>query len=250
MRLLRRLAALATVLALTWLLAPSAMAGGPTSVLLTSPASSETASLYYSDEDYAELSNLLVTSPEREQGQRPPGLHMEVGTRQINVTWLVHDVQPWRLDQVYLSKRPEVVWIHTSTDMETQQGTWHKAGHPKDLFLLVKKLGLLGRTSSEGGGAQPPPAWEQGEDQSQNPGEAGAPEEQSAAPPATDPAAATATATATDGSTDWWWAIPGLAAGAVLALVLRPLASRLPRPPFGRGGGTPETGPRQQLLDT
>lgn len=53
-----------------------------------------------------------------------------------------------------------------------------------------------------------------------------------------------------DGSTDWWWAIPGLAAGAVLALVLRPLASRLPRPPFRRDGGEPEAGPRQQLLDT
>lgn len=59
-----------------------------------------------------------------------------------------------------------------------------------------------------------------------------------------------AAAAAGDGSTDWWWAIPGPAAGAVPALVLRPPASRLPRPPFGRGDGKPEAGPRQQLLDT
>ncbi|MEU0398105.1 hypothetical protein ABZ208_36215 [Streptomyces sp. NPDC006208] len=52
LRLLRRLAALATVLALTWFFAPSAVAGGPTSVLITSPESEEAAALYYANEDY------------------------------------------------------------------------------------------------------------------------------------------------------------------------------------------------------
>ncbi|MGH1555107.1 hypothetical protein ACRAWF_34080 [Streptomyces sp. L7] len=49
-----------------------------------------------------------------------------------------------------------------------------------------------------------------------------------------------------DDGTDWWWAIPGAAAGAVLALVMRPFALRL-SPNRWRKGREPE--PRQELRD-
>ncbi|BFO14693.1 hypothetical protein SHKM778_10810 [Streptomyces sp. KM77-8] len=44
-------------------------------------------------------------------------------------------------------------------------------------------------------------------------------------------------------STDWWWAIPGVLAGAALALLLRPHATRL----IQRRKDDP--GPKQELLD-
>ncbi|MFD9221226.1 hypothetical protein ACFWDI_14710 [Streptomyces sp. NPDC060064] len=243
MRLLRRLAALATVLALTWIFAPSAVAGGPTSVLITSPESGETASLYYSDKEYTALLDLLGAEKVKGRKERPPSLDMAVGTRQVNVTWMVHDVAPWRVDRVYPGERPGLVWIHTATEPTPQQGYWHQARNPAELTRLFKKLGLMGKKSGGSGVAMFPPAW--GEEQGQDRGgssEAAAPPQEERRQPAA--------AAAGDGTTDWWWAISGLAAGAVLALVLRPVASRLPRPPFGRGGGTPETGPRQELLDS
>jgi hypothetical protein len=141
-------------------------------------------------------------------------------------------------DRVYPSDRAGVVWIHTAREMESQRGYWHQARQPAELSGLFKKLGLMGKKSGGAGVAEYPPAWDDGQSQDQG-------QSQKEAEPATAPAAAPAS---DDTTTGWWWAIPGLAAGAALTLVLRPLASRLPRPPFGRGG-TPEPGPRQQLLD-
>ncbi|MER5459229.1 hypothetical protein ABT010_00750 [Streptomyces sp. NPDC002668] len=240
MRLLRRLAALAAVLALTWILAPSAVAGGPTSVLITSPESGETASLYYSDKEYTTLLGLLGADRVKGQKERPPSLDMAVGTRQINVTWMAHDVAPWRVDRVYPGERPGFVWIHTSTEPTSQKGYWHQARNPAELTRHLKKLGLMGKKSGGSGVAMFPPAWGQEQDRGRSSEAAAPPHEERPRP----------TAAAADGGTDWWWAIPGLAAGAVLALVLRPVVSRLPRPPFGRGSGAPETRPRQELLDS
>ncbi|WP_328861524.1 hypothetical protein [Streptomyces sp. NBC_00306] len=245
MRLLRRLAALATVLALSWVFAPSAVAGGPTSVLVTSPESGETASLYSSNAEYGSLLKLLGEGPTKGQTDRPPSLDMALGTRQITVTWMIHDVQPWRVDQVYPGDRAGLVWIHTATNLETRQGYWHQARQPAELTALFTKLGLMGEKNGGAGVAQFPPARD-GEQQPA-PGPAEEPAEEAAG--AGSAAAPTAAARTSDGTEGWWWAIPGLVGGAVLALVLRPVVSRLRRPPFGRGDGTRETGPRQQLLD-
>ncbi|WP_329035260.1 hypothetical protein OIE71_21220 [Streptomyces sp. NBC_01725] len=227
----RRLAALVTVTALTWVFAPSAVAGGPTSVLITSPESAETASLYNSDAEYEALSKQLGGEgmgalPEGRK-KRPGSLDSAMGSRQINVTWMVHDVQPWRLDRVYPSADTSEIWIHTSTDLRgTETGVWHRAEEPAALRALLKRIGVMGEKTARGAGAALPPAGET-EEASERDEAAGAP----------------------SGGTDgWWWAIPALGAGVVLGLVLRPLAGRLPRPPHRRGG-RPETGPRGQLLD-
>ncbi|MGN9792169.1 hypothetical protein ACTMTU_13890 [Streptomyces sp. OZ13] len=237
MRLLRRVAALTVLFALTWVFAPVAAAGGPTSVFLTSPESGETASLYYSDKEYGTLTDLLGPTGSDGTKERPPSLDMAMGTRQITVTWMVHDVDPWRVDRLYPGEARDTVWIHTSTESGGEQGTWHTAQRPGELVELLRELGLMGEKSPSGGGAAGYPApWEQ---------DAGATEEASAESPATPPAedrprpAAAATAT-----TGWWWSIPGLAAGAALALLLSRL---LPSFPLRRGTGDP--GPRQELLD-
>lgn len=220
----------AAVALLVWGASP-ASAGGPTSVLVVSPASEETASLYYDDEEYGELERLLGNSVTGTR-DKPPEADL-ASARQINVTWMVHDVSPWRLDQVFPVSDGQDVWIHTAANLpRTVNGYWHRAERPAELRALLKKLGVMGRAADGTGfaGIMSAP-WEPAR------AETPAPEPETAAAEATAPAAK-------DG-TDWWWALPGAAGGAVLALALRPFATRMPL-----GRRRREAGPRQQLLDS
>lgn len=219
------LGALAAALALALWGAPAASAGGPTSVLVVSPESGETASLYCSDEEYGELERLLGP---RGAGIRtkPPEANL-LAARQINVTWMAHDVSPWRLDQVFPLADGDEVWIHSAENLPEVNGRWHRTKNPAQLRALLKDLGVMGKVSGKGHAIFPRPAQEPGSD-------AGAVEAE---------ASAVASSAADDG-TDWWWALPGLAAGVVLTLVLRPFALRRP---WDRLRGEP--GPRQELRD-
>ncbi|MFE0962141.1 hypothetical protein ACWDCX_06115 [Streptomyces fungicidicus] len=223
--------ALAAALALTVWGASSAFAGGPTSVLVVSPESEETASLYYSDKGYAELERLLGPVGEGTR-ERPPEA-VSASSRLINVTWMVHDVTPWRVDRVFLADADKDVWIHTAAHLgEAPNGLWHRAEHPSDVRKFLFTLGVMGEAAGTGSvsGIYPAP-WET---ESARPGteQGAAAAETRAAPPRGD-------------ATDWWWAIPGVVAGAALALVLRPYLTRLPL--TRRGKDAP--GPRQELLD-
>ncbi|MEV7684225.1 hypothetical protein AB0O64_37700 [Streptomyces sp. NPDC088341] len=237
-RTLRWIGALVALLALTWVCAPSAVAGGPTSVLVASPESGETAALYYSDGDYEELMRQLGAPADpmaRPTGQRerPASLDGAVGSRLINVTWMVHDVRPWRVDQLYPGADPATVWIHTAFEPSSSDGVWHRAKRPAQLHALLRKLGVMGPKTGEGAapGAVVPSA-------------AAGPEKDSGTE------SAGSRSSGADADSVWWWVIPGLAAGVAIGLGVRPLAARLPRPPFRRGGERgPGDGPRQQLLD-
>ncbi|MET9833143.1 hypothetical protein ABZ078_28455 [Streptomyces sp. NPDC006385] len=204
-------------------------------MLLVSPESRKTASLYCSDKEYSELAKLLGT-PGTGTRDKPPEAGL-TAARQINVTWMLHDVTPWRLDRVYPVDDGEAVWIHTAANLDrTTNGTWHRADHPSELRALLKKLDLMGMAPAGGSTAIFPPAWEtSGTDE-------GAENAADAAETATE--AGPARSSGSDASTGWWWALPGAAAGAVLALVLRPFAARLP---LDRLRGEP--GPRQELRD-
>ena len=205
---------LAVVLALMVWCASSASAGGPTSVLVASPASGEANALYYSDEGYEELEQLLGAAG-RGTPDQPPEADL-AGARQINVTWLAHDISPWRLDRVFpVESGARAVWIHTAANMpDTPNGYWHRAEHPAQLCDLLSKLGVMGKVSGEGYTGIFPAPWK-----SETPPAATADTEtaelRTGAPVASD-------------DTDWWWALPGAAGGAVLALVLRRLALRVP----------------------
>jgi len=225
------LGALAAGLALTVWAAPAASAGGPTSVLVVSPESGETASLYYSDDEYEQLERLLGP-PGAGTRTKPPEANL-LAARQINVTWMVHDVSPWRLDQVFPLGDTDEVWIHTAEHVpESVNGHWHRSGDPARLRALLKDLGLMGAAYGEGHAVFPAPGQEAGSD----PG--------AAAPGAVETSSAAAPPAAADDGTEWWWSLPGLAAGAVLALLLRPFALRTLRERPRR-----EPGPRQELLD-
>lgn len=246
-------AGLAAGLALVVMGAPEAMAGGPTSVLVVSPESGQSTALYVSDKEYGELERCLGDIGEGSR-QRPPGLDMGDGSRQINVTWMVHDVRPWRVDRAYPvasgskdgvddvdgkdGKDTAAVWIHTTTDVESMTGAWHKARDPARLTALFKKLGVMGAPTDKGNQAISP-----GVDSAPPPASASNAKPEQAASARTDGAPG-------DGGAGWWWAIPGAAAGAVGALLLRgPLVERRSFLAPVRGRRPHEDGPRQELRD-
>ncbi|MEU9171779.1 hypothetical protein AB0D34_28975 [Streptomyces sp. NPDC048420] len=228
------LGALATALALTVWGAPSAAAGGPTSVLVVSPESGETSSLYYSDEEYGELQRLLGP-PGVGTRSKPPEANL-LAARQINVTWMAHDISPWRLDEIFPLADTDQVWIRTTENVaDSVNGHWHATKNPAQLRALLNDLGVMGKASGEGHAIFPAPGQEPEID-------AGAPDPGAAeVSPTSAPVRASSAA---DDGTEWWWALPGLAAGAVLALVLRPFALRMPWERLRR-----EPGPRQELRD-
>ena len=229
--------ALAVTLALMTWVASSASAGGPTSVLVTSPTSGKATALYYSDKEYDALQKLLGAAGVGAR-EAPPQV-AAANARQINVTWLAHDVSPWRVDQVFpVDSGLRAVWIHTAANMpDTPNGYWHRADHPTELRALLKKLGVMGKSSGDGYAGIFPEPW-----QSDAP-------DPVAGPDTTTTTVTVGTPDPTDGTrwwSNWWWTLPGAAGGAALVLVLRPLASRLP-PGWWRGGR--ESGRRQELRD-
>lgn len=233
---------LTTALGLGLVLAPSASAGGPTSVLVTSPDTGHTTALPVTDRRFAELDHLLGPSG-RGSTERPPSLDEAVGTRQITIVWMALDLTPARADRVFPGDDPDTVWIHTATEMPTTyRGYWHRAAKPKDLVALFTDLGLMEKRSDTAGyAALSPRDWED-----------------TAAYPARDgrdtaslPLSAPSSASGGHGpfeSDGWWWAIPGTAAGAALVLGRQRWTGRQGGRPGG-DGAAPGAGPRQQLLD-
>ncbi|WDV54021.1 hypothetical protein PV963_28510 [Streptomyces coeruleorubidus] len=236
MRVIRELAAattgLAVALALVLMGAPSATAGGGTSVLVVSPTSWQSTALYHDDAAYPRLQALLAHAGGDLDGaaEQPPTLDETTG-HHVTVTWMAHDVTPWRVDHVYPTvPETRAVWIHTKLNPQKPgNGVWHKAERPEELRALLKKLGVMDKTSvASASPSETAPSGSVTDESS----------------PTTAPAAASPPRPGDD--TGWWWALPGAAAGAVLALVLRPLALRLPQAaPLARLRRQP--GPRQEL---
>lgn len=144
-------------ISLSWSsLAAPAAAGGPTSVLLVSPDTGRTASLYTGDPDYDLLAGLLGDSADAGVPAEPSAADAEAHASGagVTVTWLIHDVQVWRVDRIY----PEAAggpWAATQVstggsafigDIPT---TWHVVTRGKELEALLDRLGL--------GAATPPP---------------------------------------------------------------------------------------------
>lgn len=215
--------------------ASSASAGGPTSVLVTSPTSGQATARYYSDKDYDKLAQLLGPSGTGTR-DKPPEADLSVAS-QINVTWLAHDISPWRLDRIFpVESGPRTVWIHTAADVpENLNGHWHRADHPAELRALLAKMGVTGKASDKGRSGIPPAPW-QSEDATAAPeADTGTVAVRASLPDAAD-----------DGWTHWWWTLPGVAAGIALGsggtLLIRRAAAR-------RDAGPPREEPHQELID-
>ncbi|MBP2320289.1 hypothetical protein JOF56_000674 [Kibdelosporangium banguiense] len=130
------------VAALFLLLATPASAGGPTSVLITSPTEQRAAALYMYQSSYSELGSAIGTGQPMADPQAPM-LHGTPGSSAINVTWLIHDVQVWRVDHIFLSAT-DGPWIETYESYEgvkfDQRGVVHRPANASKLTELLTEI--------------------------------------------------------------------------------------------------------------
>jgi hypothetical protein len=222
---------------LSLLVAGPAHAGGPTSVLLVVPGAGQTASLYNADADYEVLAGLVgAFALDGTDGKVDRSGASHVAGSEVTVTWLIHDVQVWRVDQVYVGGHGGP-WISTQQSTEGSQGisgsapVWHTATNSARLIALLDRLGV---NPGSAGSAVDSTGTRAGGDINAN-----------AAPqPATSPAAGSFKAGSTQGvsrtndtgkrsSAELMWGLVGLASGVVITLAAvavfaswRPLSDR------------------------
>lgn len=202
---IRALAVVLTAWVLVMLAPPGpAYAGGPTSVLLSVPGEGRTASLYYTEDAYEELAD-LVGAYDGTGTVDGSGRSHETGTG-VTLTWLIHDVTPWRVDRVYL-QGDGAPWI-ASQVMEgdalsvwDSPVVWHQPANGPELTQLLNSLGV----GQAGKAAEPASPVEPGVTAPDSV------EPASAAPAPTDD---TSDASARDRV---WWGLGGLAGGVLLA---------------------------------
>ncbi len=129
---------------LSMFVAGTAHAGGPTSALLVVPGAGQTASLYNSDADYNSLATLVGAFEAPGKGDRSGTSH-EAGAG-VTVTWLIHDVQVWRVDRIYVVDDGKA-WISTQVDLDgsniwASPVVWHTATDSRGLTTLLTRLGV------------------------------------------------------------------------------------------------------------
>jgi hypothetical protein len=189
-----------------------AHAGGPTSVLLSSPDNGKVVATGYEDKNYSELQALLDMEPKGSDD----GVEHSSGTF-IRATWLIHDMTPWRLDIIY-PDAPGGPWIATTrSDLSTgelpDKPVWHRAADDVKLVKLLVDLGLLhgkGHNDAVGGPTLLPAA-------PQTPAEVAAVD---------DTPTTTVLKTEQKPLLGWRWSIPGFLAGAAAAYLLIRLLPR------------------------
>ena len=117
-----------TLLALAGLAGP-ASAGGPTSVVVTVPGEGRSTALYYTDAAYDRLGEAVGVGGDVEVVSDPGGLATETP---VTLTWLIHDVTPWRVDRVYVLA-DTATWVSTQESLgggplAEVEPVWHRAG--------------------------------------------------------------------------------------------------------------------------
>ncbi|MEV6106414.1 hypothetical protein AB0M28_17075 [Streptomyces sp. NPDC051940] len=176
--------------------ATPAAAGGPTSVLVVNAGSGEAAGLYGSSADYQALDRAVG---EAGKPAAQPRLD-ELGGRRISLTWMLHDVKVWRVDQVYPDAGGGVLVNRRLDSYGEQQTEWFHAADQQRVKEILGRLRVLGPDTGGSMSAPDFPAFEP----------------EAAPAPTPDPAPAASSArSATD---NWWWALAGLAAGPALAV--------------------------------
>lgn len=198
----RTLTLLAALLAVAALGTTPAHAGGPTSVLLSSPP--HVVALGYEDPAYNELQQLTETGAPSDEVDG----EVHSSGRFVRATWLIHDMTVWRIDIIY-PDAPGGPWIATGEFFDGTRPAslaWHRAAEPVRLVRLLDSFKLLSGKSYGG-----PTILD----------DVPAP-----APPATvEPAAdqpqpvAQAQVASTGVFTGWRWIIPGVLVGAAITIL-------------------------------
>lgn len=131
------------------LAAPRALAGGPTSVLIVNYDGSRAAAAVTGSRDYEDLAKSLdALSGEPPRGETAaPSAFMGTG---IRLTWLVHDVTPWRLDALRLDG--DQIWVNTVVawegDLFDHPGVWHRPADEALLRATLTSMGIFGPTTA------------------------------------------------------------------------------------------------------
>ena len=139
--------------ALLVVVAPSASAGGPTSVLVVNYDGQRAAGALTGSPDYAALETALDAYATPVGDRTAPTSFM--GT-QLRLTWMIHDVTPWRVDAISITG--DDVWVETVTDTSGSANLFDTAGvrhRPKDAALLLstlEDLGVIGDQSASPSG--------------------------------------------------------------------------------------------------
>jgi hypothetical protein len=137
---------------------PSAVAGGPTSVLLANYETGRSAAALNGSAAYSELQSILGDETPPAGSSTPPAAITE-SDPQVRLVWLIHDVSPWRIDNVHVSGTD--VWVETwfdtsGTDPYAGSPTWHQPARGADLVTSLTTLGVLGTGTSGTGGSTSP----------------------------------------------------------------------------------------------
>ena len=162
MKLRRILLVLLLALLAVGVAPPAAYAGGPTSVLMVSPNQQLARAAYNGDSVYGAL-EAAVGEGQAGPNAVPRGL-APGGGEDVRLTWLIHDVQIWRLDRIHLTSA-DGMWIETVVDQSGEgrmfdlPASWHRPADEAALTAVLSEVGLLG----DSGGAPtkaPAPAAE------------------------------------------------------------------------------------------
>lgn len=201
---MRRLLITALIAMSVALAVPPASAGGPTSVMITDPASGRATALYYTDSRYAELEALLAAGKTVEG--EPPGRRGSA----VNLTWMLHDVDPWRIQQLHpdADRGPILVTYGTEIMGNDAQVTWSRIADSDGLAALLDRI------------LRPRAAPATAEIESPTP------------EPLVERTVVTETQTAWYSLTGWRWLIPGMLIGAGFVLLASGRRTEDPDPPL------------------
>jgi len=146
---------LALVTGLLLLSVQPAVAGGPTSVLLANYETSRSAAALNGSSAYSELQSILGDENPPASTSMPPDGVKESGPH-VRLVWLIHDVSPWRIDNVHVVGAD--VWVETyvdtaGTDPYAASPIWHQPARGADLITNLTGLGVLGAGTSDAGGS-------------------------------------------------------------------------------------------------
>lgn len=171
--------------------------------MITDPASARATALYYTDSRYAELEALLAAG-KAVKGE-PPGRRGSA----VNLTWMLHDVDPWRIQQLYPDAEGGPILVTYGTEImgSEAQVTWSRIADSDGLAALLDRI-LRPR-------AAPATA-----------------EVESPTPEPLVERTVTETETAWYSLTGWRWLIPGMLIGAGFVLLPSGRRTEDPDPPL------------------
>lgn len=134
---------------------PAAVAGGPTSVLLANYETGRAAAALNGSTAYTELQSILGDENPPTARNTPPGL-VKKANAGVRLVWLIHDVSPWRIDNVHVVGSD--VWVETyvdtsGTDPLAGAPIWHQPARGADLITSLTELGVLGTRAVDAAGS-------------------------------------------------------------------------------------------------